>query len=152
MRIRDFRGGERVPGLSAEANTGIGVKSAGEPGGRDFRITITSFFDPCGSWMRESERNDYTLDHEQLHFDITELHARKLVARYVAEVGNHAAFMRVHNQFYEDAWAEARAMQQRYDGEVYGDREAQARWAREVAQLLDDYEAHADKTVVLPIR
>lgn len=141
-----------MAGLSAEANTGISAKSAGEPDGRHFRITITSLFDPCGSWMRESERNDYTLDHEQLHFDITELHARKLAARYVAEVSNHAAFMRVHNQFYEDAWSASRAMQKRYDREVYGDREAQARWAREVAEALAKYEAYAAKEVVLPIR
>ena len=152
LRIRDFRSPERVPGLSAEANTGIGARSSGEPGGQRFRITVTSFFDPCGSWMREGERNDYTLAHEQLHFDITELHARKLAARYVAEVGDHASFMRVHSQFYEDAWAAARAMQVEYDSEVYGDREAQARWGREVAAALAEYEAYASKVVVLPLR
>ena len=152
LRIRDFRGADRVAGLSAEASTGIGAKSSAEPDRRHFRITIRSFFDPCASWMRESARDDYTLAHEQLHFDITELHARKLAARYVAEVRDHATFMRVHSRFYEDAWAESRAMQQRYDGEVYGDEEAQARWIREVAAALEELEAYAGKVVVLPIR
>ena len=152
LRIRDFRSAERVRGLSAEASTGIGAASSAEPDRRHFRITIRSFFDPCASWMRESERNAYTLAHEQLHFDITELHARKLAARYLAEVRDHATFMRVHSQFYEDAWAESRAMQQAYDREVYGDEEAQARWIREVGEELARMEAYAEKVVVLPIR
>ena len=102
--------------------------------------------------MRASERNAYTLAHEQLHFDITELHARRLAARYVAEVTDHAGFTRVHSRFYEEAWAASRAMQRRYDGEVYGDEAAQARWAREVRAALRALGAYAEKVVVLPIR
>ena len=152
LRVRDFRSEERVRGLSAEAATGIGARSAAEPDNRHFRITITSFFDPCDSWMREEERNDYTLAHEQLHFDITELHARKLAARYVREVRDHGDFLRVHQRYYDEAWAASRAMQVKYDSEVYGDREAQERWGREVAAALAEYEAYAEKVVVLPIR
>ena len=152
LRIGDFRGGERVRGLSAEASTGIGAKSEAEPDRRHFRITIRSFFDPCSSWMREEERNAYTLAHEQVHFDITELHARKLAARYMAEVRDHETFMRVHGRFYEEVWAESREMQRAYDEEVYGDGGAQGRWVTEVAELLAAYEPYAKKVVVLPIR
>lgn len=151
LRIQDFRSELRVQGLSAEASTGIGAKSSAEADQRHFRITIESFFEPCQSWMRDEERNVVTLAHEQVHFDITELHARRLAARYVAEVRDHETFMRVHTRFYDEVWAEVRAMQHAYDSEVYGDAEAQARWIREVAQQLEDYEAYAEKVVVLPI-
>ena len=152
LDIADFRGPNGATGLSAEASTGIGSKSVAEADGRHFRITITSFFDPCESWMRSEERNPYTLGHEQVHFDITELHARKLARRYRAEVRNAKDFMRVHQRFYDETWKESRAMQQRYDREVYNKPEAQMRWQAEIAEQIVATAADANKVVVLPIQ
>ncbi len=152
LDIADFRGPDGAEGLSAEASTGIGSKSAAEADGRHFRITITSFFDPCQSWMRAKERNAYTLAHEQVHFDITELHARQLARRYASDVKNAKDFMRVHKRFYEDTWKASRAMQKRYDSEVYDNPEAQARWQLDIARRIDASAADAGKVVVLPIQ
>src|SRR4051794_27509556 len=40
------------------------------------RYTISCHFDKTKSWVRI--KNDHILGHEQGHFDITEIHARKL--------------------------------------------------------------------------
>ena len=39
---------------------------------------IQSYFEKKNSWVKLAGRNDHTLEHEQIHFDITELYARKL--------------------------------------------------------------------------
>lgn len=39
-------------------------------------FSIKTYFDPYESWMLL--KNDYVLQHEQIHFDITELYARKM--------------------------------------------------------------------------
>ena len=39
-------------------------------------FSIKTYFDPNESWMLL--KNDYVLQHEQIHFDLTELYARKM--------------------------------------------------------------------------
>ena len=39
-------------------------------------FSIKTYFDPTESWMLL--KNDYVLQHEQIHFDLTELYARKM--------------------------------------------------------------------------
>lgn len=55
---------------------GYSVKTAGE---RivDFSTTVESHFYPNKSWYLKDQANPHILGHEQLHFDITELYARK---------------------------------------------------------------------------
>ena len=50
-------------------------KSGGRP--TSFNTTVESLFYPDKSWYIEERADNYILGHEQLHFDITELHARK---------------------------------------------------------------------------
>jgi len=50
-----------------------------------YKATITAHFYPEKSWFKPGKVNEIVLAHEQLHFDITELHARKLrenIAQY----------------------------------------------------------------------
>lgn len=55
---------------------GYSVKTSGE---RivDFSTTVEAHFYPNKSWYFKDKGNAYILEHEQLHFDITELYARK---------------------------------------------------------------------------
>lgn len=55
---------------------GYSLKTSGE---RivDFSATVESHFYPNKSWYLKDKANVYILGHEQLHFDITELYARK---------------------------------------------------------------------------
>lgn len=55
---------------------GYSLKTSGE---RivDFSVTVESHFYPNKSWYLKDKANVYILGHEQLHFDITELYARK---------------------------------------------------------------------------
>jgi hypothetical protein len=74
----DFRGRpERSGETVALTSSGIGmVFRSGADGVAHAKVTCTFF---CkNSWVKDIGRNDTVLQHEQLHFDITELYARKL--------------------------------------------------------------------------
>lgn len=83
MRLhwKDFKG--EVPlGASAAATTASGISyqfSTHYEGNRmmvDYEVN--AFFYPEKSWYKPKICNDVTLIHEQLHFDISELFARKM--------------------------------------------------------------------------
>ena len=136
LRITDFQGPTRSRGLAAEASTGIETRSSGNLAEPTFHVDIWTYFEPCKSWMGSNERNAYTLAHEQLHFDITELFARRLALRYRAEISSYPQFERHHERLYNEVWDECRAMQAQYDQEVYGKPAAQQRWIKQIADQL----------------
>lgn len=47
-------------------------------GQAQFTYDVHSFFNPAKSWSKKERRSAYLLKHEQIHFDISELYARKL--------------------------------------------------------------------------
>jgi len=47
----------------------------------DYNTSIEAHFYPNKSWFKPLKANNYVLAHEQLHFDITELYARKFRKR-----------------------------------------------------------------------
>ena len=59
---------------------GYSVKTSGQ---RiiDFSVSVEAHFYPNKSWYLKDKGNAHILKHEQLHFDITELHVRKLKKR-----------------------------------------------------------------------
>jgi len=64
----------------ANTNTGLsyswGLKGTSQRMELDYKVE--TFFYPTQSWVQPTSKNEYLLKHEQLHFDISELHARKL--------------------------------------------------------------------------
>ena len=72
----DFQGAPNTQtNMLAETNSRIGY--AWECEGGKFKATVTCRFDRQKSWKKDV-LTDKLLAHEQLHFDITELHARQL--------------------------------------------------------------------------
>lgn len=64
----------------ANTNTGFsyswGLKGTSER--MELVYKVETFFYPEQSWVQPTSKSEYLLKHEQLHFDISELHARKL--------------------------------------------------------------------------
>ena len=44
----------------------------------NFTFTVTAIFEPDNSWVKPSAKSDALLGHEQGHFDLAEVYARKL--------------------------------------------------------------------------
>lgn len=100
--------------------------------GREFVYDIKSYFLPNQSWVKKGAKNSYLLAHEQLHFDISELHARKFkttLANFDSS-GSLAEVKRGMKSIYQQIEKERKAMQQKYDRETDhgGNKKAQEKW------------------------
>ncbi|MEM1322574.1 MAG: hypothetical protein AAGG75_20080 [Bacteroidota bacterium] len=74
----DFEGDPRFEYQSISALTSSGIVHY--KGCRDGKIIykVQAYFEKHESWVKDEARTDHHLRHEQLHFDITELNARRL--------------------------------------------------------------------------
>ncbi len=96
----------------------------------------TSFY-PDQSWYRPHMCDDLVLSHEQLHFDISELFARKMRKKMAATRFTKNVKKEVR-AIYQEIIKELAAFQDRYDQETdfSRNREAQLRWNREIEEAL----------------
>ena len=81
----DFKG-EPKPAGDAVATTASGISfgfsaTRSSSGLEDYSFNITSYFYPDKSWHVNKPLSEIVLSHERLHFDITELYARKFRQR-----------------------------------------------------------------------
>jgi hypothetical protein len=90
--------------------------------------------------------DEYILAHEQLHFDITELHVRKF-RRQISDVKVSQSLGSVLDKLHLNINKELAAMQNQYDSESNNsiNKEAQAKWIVYVVKELKKYEAYKSK-------
>ena len=98
-------------------------------------------FQKSRSWGRV--KTDYILKHEQGHFDIAEIFARKLnkeIKEYLAKNNNHEGM----NPIYSKLMQEKRDMQALYDSESNHsiNKTKQAEWNEKIEDLLDELESY----------
>ncbi len=105
----------------ANTNTGLsyswGLKGTSEK--MELTYKVECYFYPDQSWVQPASKNDHLLKHEQLHFDISELHARKLrkiLANFDASNLTKDARDTL-NTFYQKIDKERSAMQLTFDKE-----------------------------------
>jgi len=132
--------------FDANTNAGLsftwGVKN--DNGVIELTYTVISYFNPHLSWVKMDPGNGSLLKHEQLHFDITELHARKL-RKKLAEV-NPASLTKdpkgVLNRVYLEVEKERKNMQLQFDKDSKHslDKEGEARWQNFVKAEMLKYE------------
>jgi len=98
---------------------------------------VNAFFYPNESWYKPELCNENTLAHEQLHFDITELFARKMRAKLRRTSFSDDVKGEVR-KIYQDILKELQEYQERYDWETNfsRNREKQAEWNKKIAEAL----------------
>ncbi|MDR9457259.1 MAG: DUF922 domain-containing protein [Salegentibacter sp.] len=141
----DFKGTPKQ-GVAYEANTNSGISFSWnystESGQPVLRYEVVTNFFPQLSWVKEHEEDEYLLGHEQLHFDISELHARKL-RKAIDEYETGRNIRRDLNRLYEGIEKDRVEMQKLFDAETVHstNKEAEAGWIKfvkeELAKLSD---------------
>ncbi|SKB70123.1 protein of unknown function [Salegentibacter holothuriorum] len=132
--------------LAYKANTNSGLSfswsSTESSSGIKLTFEVESNFYPNQSWVKEIQEVDYLLAHEQLHFDITELHARKLrMALKNYEPGRN--MKKELNDIYSKIEQQRREMQNQFDKETNHsiNKEAEYKWRqfieKELQQLIE---------------
>ncbi|WP_246019984.1 DUF922 domain-containing protein [Muriicola soli] len=126
--------------IAATTASGIAYQfSALEQAGKmEVDCSIQAYFYPEASWYRPEVATDNILSHEQLHFDISELYARKMRTRVQGYTfsSNVKAEMR---KIYSEILKELREFQSRYDEETNYSRavEKQVEWNVMIAKALN---------------
>ncbi|WP_340063675.1 DUF922 domain-containing protein [Ascidiimonas aurantiaca] len=142
----DFQG-PVDPGTDAAAVTASGITYGLSATFTGNRITvdceIETFFYPQKSWYRKELGDSLVLRHEQLHFDITELHARKM--RKAIQSSTFTENVREEvKRIYHKTISELQATQRLYDRETNFSRnpDIQSNWERKIANELNKYSAY----------
>lgn len=140
----DFRG--KVPINSrAAAITASGITysfaTTGTKDAMEVDFKIDTFFYPTKSWYQPELCDSLILGHEQLHFDISELYARKMKQRLLAESFTYDTVKSRVKSIYQQINKELNDFQNKYDEETNFSRnlEKQEEWWMLIKQaLLDD--------------
>ena len=101
---------------AAVTNCGFGFRSKrtvffGKP-----QVTVSNIFYPQMSWVRIDQINrDLLLEHEQLHFDISEVYARKLKHQLTSAKLNYFNMRKRSESIFNKIYAEYLQQQQDYE-------------------------------------
>ena len=120
----------------ASTSTSLGIAYQIEHGQLTYSITCN--FSKRKSWGLL--RTDYILAHEQGHFDITEIFARRLFKALQEYQFNRKTYRDDINEVYKNIVAEKEATQAAYDGETdhSRNRKIQYEWLQKIDQMLDE--------------
>jgi len=120
----------------ASTSTSLGISYQMLDGNLSYDISCN--FSKIKSWG--SMRTDYILAHEQGHFDITEIYARKLHEALASYQFNKRTFKRDIGEIYQSIVKQKEDMQKVYDGETdhSRNRKLQYEWLERIQQLLDE--------------
>lgn len=139
----DFKGRpDRLSGMDALTESGISF--SWWCNGRQFHSEIYALFVPEGSWVKDP--TPHLLQHEQAHFDITEIHARKM-RKYFGSLKDPCAMGKFAiDRASKEIVNTSYAMQERYDEETSHSRNKrkQAEWLAYIQQELAALEEWAE--------
>jgi uncharacterized protein YeaO (DUF488 family) len=135
---------------AAQTNSGISLDLQGT--NNSFSISVTAHFDKQKSWAQRASESDYLLNHEQLHFNITELFARKLRKKIMYGKWTRSDELNKAIQpLYDANKNDWKAFQAKYDKETNHslNHEAQELWNGMVSDSLKAYDRFRGQTVTI---
>lgn len=139
----DYRGvPDPANAAAASTSTFLGIEF--QLTNNSLSYTITCHFSKDKSWGRM--QNDYLLAHEQGHFDIAEIYARKLYKKMKSYVFNKDTYQADLRNIYQSVLDEKEETQNTYDRETNHsiNREKQAEWLKKIAAMLKELAAFAE--------
>lgn len=134
----DFKG--KVPSSSPyEATTWSAIRFSYGGIGDELKITVETIFDPKQSWKTKNV-TDHILNHEQRHFDITEVFARILRKDLLEKKFNkYETIDDEISKLFQHNFDDCEKMQDDYDEETDHSKkkEIQIAWDQKIDNMLD---------------
>lgn len=139
----DYKG-KPNPNSDAAASTTTYLMISYNIGNNNFSYRIESKFSKTRSWGLH--KTAYILRHEQGHFDIAEVFARKLHKKMSEYSFNKKTYQKDLKKIYQDILDEKEELQNSYDRETNHsiNKEKQEEWNRKIEKLLNEFKAYAD--------
>lgn len=143
----DFKG-KPDASSSKKANTSSEISIALQVKNKVAFVGITTCFNKNNSWVKEI-KTDYLLNHEQVHFDITELWARKFREKIKDKVFPLASFQNEISAIRSEIFKGNKDMQDIYDKETNHSVVAasQKKWEKKIAEDLQKLSSFSTKEV-----
>ena len=104
---------------------------------------IHCFFLKKESWTVVDDK--YTLSHEQLHFDISEIYARKIRKKFDNLNKNKVTTLEIYQKAYDSLIDDNNRYNELYDSEVYFNDENQKKWYIKIANELEELNEYSLK-------
>ena len=139
----DYKGNAKS-GTDAAASTATYLGIEYNFNSKGFGYKITCSFSKTRSWGLH--KTEYILAHEQGHFDIAEIHARKLHKLLKSYKFNSRTVSRDVNKIYDTVMKEHHAFQSQYDQETNYSRDftIQDEWLTKIESELKKLESYSN--------
>jgi len=137
--------------LSALSACKITTKNSVRDDTDSIEFIIESYFVSNESWVKSSEKNDYLLKHEQGHFDINEIYARRIreeLKKIKFTLGNlNVVFKNIVAKHFK----ELNATQELYDSETSHskDKKKQEGWNIKISNQLKELNSYSSSNIVV---
>lgn len=120
-------------------------------GDRTYEIEVYSSFFRDQSWVKNGSPNSYLLEHEQRHFDLTEIYARKLKKELTEYAYNGKSLERNYDRLFEKYFRLLENEQKQYDRESHHslNRSVQEKWNRYIIRELERLEDYSSTRFIL---
>lgn len=144
LRWEDFRGTpNRSANFVASTNTGIRFSYSFtiENNKVNVEYLVDSFFNPEKSWFIPGKVSEHILNHEQAHFDISELHARILRKRLDGKKFSKKVKSEIE-PIYLQVEQQRKGMQKKFDAESNHSRneKKEIHWQKQIAKQLAEHD------------
>jgi hypothetical protein len=116
LKWEDFKGKPQESKYSAAANVGVDTEFSYQ--NLQLKLKIQAVFDKKLSWVKKKDKNDLILSHEQGHFDIAEIFARRLKIEILNADLNEKNFQKQLSSLINKNTTELGKQQKLYDKET----------------------------------
>ena len=148
LKIENFKGSTSKRPFQAATYSMIQYYAKHSPITGKAKAYVESVFNADLSYFKRSTHDEYILKHEQLHFDITEIYARKFRKSIIEKKMTFVQFSDQHISMFNKIQEELRLKQDEYDSEVYSDSSLQPKWNDWVKEELKKYEEYSDTEII----
>jgi len=118
-----------------------GINFSYESNGRQVRYEVYAYMDPSQSWLRDSSSVE-TLEHEQAHFNIAEIYARKLKSDLRSERNLKKA-----RKKYADSFKDLQEKQRDFDKDHMSEVGVEKKWILWINQNLEKLNEYSSKEI-----
>jgi hypothetical protein len=146
LKIRDFRADTINRPFTAATSSSFEYK-IWPKNHNSFYLEVKTLFFCDNSYFKRTYSDEYVLEHEQLHFDISEIFARKLFKELAFYT--YSQLIDKHQKIAEQINKELIIKQDEYDSEVYKDSEKQIKWNNWVNEQLKLSENYSNKSTLI---
>lgn len=122
--------------------------------GREMECNVFCYFNRQESWVKSNSKLDYILRHEQAHFDLQEVYARKLRKSFHEHTFKRKNFNSDMKKIFGKISKAVLAKQKKYDkatGHALNEAK-QKKWSKKIADDLKKFEQYKNSSVTLKVK